>query len=278
MKILVLFLSCTLFLFNSTTTQNLDEFVKVFVKANRVDYQHIGRGSSESEVYKTYQKFSKTGRIDEFLKLTNHPNPVVRCYAGWALIDNSYSELNNIYLQFLKSDTTVETYSGCIVGSDPLSSEFYHKYWNSISPEMRATDQMLITLDSISLYNSNTYWLLTHRALNNRLYSASFTSQIEELAFKDMNFSAIDYFANWHKAQYKDRLKEALLTYLDKTEFKTVGTSEYYNVVEHLLSFKDAKIEDRIVEKLKKDRFWQHSKEKFKFLLEEHGIYGMEYL
>jgi len=254
-------------------SQSVDEIVKRFISTNEVQYEHIGFGSTNSKLYQDYLTFTKIADNKELIKLTNHNNAVVRCYAGWALIDRKYSRLDFIYQSFLNNDAEVTTYSIDIKGNDKISREFYHRYWNSLDFKDKAKDSVLFKLDSLTLFNSNSDWLLILRALENRIYPKSYNKQIEYLAFEKNNRDAIFYLSNWHKAEYVDKLKPALIKYLQTTDFKDVGTTPYYKVIEELLKFKDEEIEQIIVEKLRKDKHWEFDKQRFVNLLHDNSIY-----
>jgi len=254
-------------------SQSVDEIVKRFISMNEVQYEHIGFGSTKSKLYQDYLTLAKIADNNELIKLTNHNNAVVRCYSGWALIDRKYLRLDSIYKSFLNNDAEVTTYSIDIKDKDNISSEFYHRYWNSLDFKHKANDSVLFKLDSLTLYNSNSDWLLILRALENRIYPKSYNKQIEYLAFEKNNRDAIFYLSNWYKAEYVDKLKPALIKYLQTTDFKDVGITPYYQVIEELLKFKDEGIEQIIVEKLRKDKHWEFDKQRFVNLLHDNSIY-----
>jgi hypothetical protein len=254
-------------------SQSVDEIVKRFIATNEVQYEHIGFGSTKSKLYQDYLTFTKIADNNELIKLTKHNNSVVRCYAGWALIDRKYSRLDSIYQFFLNNDAEVSTYSIDIKDKDKISTEFYHRYWNSLDFKHKAADSVLFKLDSLTLYNSNSDWLLILRALENRIYPKSYSKQIEYLAFEKNNRQAIFYLSNWYKADYVEKLKPALIKYLQTTDFENVGVTQYYQVIEELLKFKDEEIERIIVEKLRKDKHWEFERQRFVNLLHDNSIY-----
>jgi hypothetical protein len=266
-------LICFLFLSGFSYSQSVDDIVKRFIATNEVQYEHIGFGASNSKLYQDYLTLTKIADNKELIKLTNHSNAVVRCYAGWALIDIKYSRLDSIYQSFLDKDAEVTTYSIDIKNNDNISSVFYHRYWNSLDFKNKAKDSVLFKLDSLTLFNSNSDWLLILRALENRIYPKTYNKQIEYLAFEKNNRDAIFYLSNWHKAEYVDKLKPALIKYLQTTDFKDVGITPYYHVIEELLKFKDEEIEQLIVEKLRNDKHWEFDKQRFVNLLHDNSIY-----
>jgi len=254
----------------------LKTIINRIAKINEVQGEHVGFGGSESENYKNFEQLEKTATTGELVLLTNNKNPTVACYASWALADKSYLDLSVIFKKFIIQDRQVETISGCLKSKESISSELYHRYWNSIDDKKKSTDKILIQLDSIVLYSRNPYWLLMTRAMENRVYQEPYKRQIVFLAFNQGNRDAILYLCNWHKAEYADKIKTALVKYLKRTSFKNTGTTDYYKTVEELFKFRDPEIRKLIIAKMKKDRHWEMEKERFKYLLEDNDIYNID--
>ncbi|OYU96547.1 MAG: hypothetical protein CFE21_09185 [Bacteroidetes bacterium B1(2017)] len=258
------------------TPQKLKTIVDKISKINEVQQEHVGFGGSESENFKNFKQLKEIATTGELVLLTGNKNATVACYASWALADKSCPDLSVIFKKFIMQDRQVETFSGCIKSQDNISSELYHRYWNYIDDTKKPTDKILIQLDSIILFSQNPYWLLMTRAMENRVYQEPYKRQIAILAFQQGNRDAIYYLCNWHKAEYADKIKTALVQYLNKTAFKNTGTTDYYRTIEELFKFKDPQIRKLIISKMKKDRHWEMEKERFKYLLEDNNIYNIE--
>lgn len=252
--------------------QSVNQIVKSFIKADEVHSQRISIGY-ESPVYKDFERLTEIASMEELVELTQHPKPVVQTYAGWALIAKSYEKVPEVFSYFLNHDKEVNTYVGDIKDKDNLSSEFYHRYWNSIETASREQDNTLFKMDSILLYHPNPDWLLILRALENRIYPRKFHPRIEYLAFKKLDKNALFYFSNWYKAEYRDQLTTGLIQYLQETNFKDVGVTGYYEVIRELLQFRDDHIKAVVIEKLRVDKHWEHEKKRFIDLLMDNSIY-----
>lgn len=70
-----------------------------------------------------------------------------------------------------------------------------------------------------------------------------------------------------------EKLKPSLIKYLQTTDFKNVGVTPYYQVIEELLKYNDEEIEQIIVEKLRKDKHWEFERQRFVNLLHDNSIY-----
>jgi hypothetical protein len=258
------------------TSIKLKYIVSKIEAVNEVQSAHVGFAGVESDNYKNFLDLKKVATVNDLVQLTDNKNSVVACYSAMALADKSYLDLKTIFVKFLDKDRQVITLSGCIISEGPISSELYHQYWSSINDNAKAKDKILIQFDSLILFHKNIYWLLTTRALENRVYNEPYKSQIASLAFDKGNNDAIYYLCNWHKAEYADKLKAALLKYLKMTKFSKTGTTDYYKTIEQLFSFRDEKITKEIVAKMKKDRHWKMEKERFKFILADNNIYDID--
>lgn len=257
-------------------SKKLTTIVEQIAKINEVQEEHVGFAGTESKNYKNFKQLKEIATTEELVQLTDNKNATVACYSSWALADKSYPDLKTIFQKFISQDKQVETFSGCIKSQDNISSELYYRYWNSVDDTKRPTDKILLELDSIVIYSKTPYWLLLNRAMENRIYQEPYKSQISILAFNNGYKEAILYLCNWHKAEYADKIKTALLKYLNETDFKNTGTTDYYKTVEELFKFNDPEIRKAIIAKMKKDRHWEMEKERFKYLLSDNYIYDID--
>src|SRR5690606_16558342 len=180
----IIFLVTLLFGVNLSFGQSkkLTEIVEQIAKINEVQEEHVGFVGSESENYKNFKQLKAVATIEELVLLTDNKNATVACYASWALADNGYVELKTIFQKFVIQDRQVKTFSGCIKSQDNISSKLYHRYWNSINISQRPEDKILLELDSIVIFSKSPYWLLLNRAMENRIYSEPYKTQISILA------------------------------------------------------------------------------------------------
>lgn len=242
---------------------------------NIIEYEYVGFASEESKNYKNFLKLKEYATTEELVQLTKSSNSTLACYASWALADYSYSDLKSIFKQFLIENRRAKTFSGCILIENYISSVLYHRYWSRIDVNNRKNDKILQELDSIILFSDSVYWLLLTRALENRIYSEPYKTKIEEFAFEKGYDEAIFYLSNWHKAEYYEKIKVALIRYINDTDFSTTGITNYYKAVDELLKFKNNEINEIVIKKLKKDKHWEYNKEHFMYLLSMYSIYGL---
>lgn len=255
-------------------TKKLTTIVEKITKINEVQDEHVGYAGTESENFKNFKQLKEIATTEELVLLTDNKNPTVACYASWALADNTYSDLKTIFQKFIIQDRQVETFSGCMKSQDNISKKLYFRYWNSVDISKRPTDKILLELDNIVLFSKKPDWLLLNMAMENRVYREPYKTQISILAFEQGKSEAIFYLCNWHKAEYADKIKTALVKYLNETAFN--NTVKYYKIIEELFKFNDPQIRKAIIAKMKKDRRWEMEKERFNYLLLENGIYNID--
>jgi adenylate kinase family enzyme len=274
----IIFLLTLLFGVNFSFGQSnkLSAIVKQIAKIDEVQQEYIGFVGAESENFKNFKQLKEIATTEELVQLTDNKNATVACYASWALADNVYPGLKTIFHKFITQDKLVGTFSGCIKSQDNISSQLYNRYCTSVDDEKRQTDKILMELDSIVIYSKSPYWLLLNRALENRIYQEPYKTQISILAFDSGSKEAIQYLCKLYKAEYADKIKMALLKYLNETKFENTGTTDYYSTIEELFKFKDPKIRKAIIAKMKKDRHWEMEKERFKYILEDNYIYNID--
>lgn len=282
MKLTLLSIAVCLLIFSvgktqkSQIPQGVKDIVSSMEAIDIVQSEFIGYAGAESKNYQNFLALKKNANTDELIELTYYHNHVVACYAAMALADKSYPGIASVFSSFLSKNKKVKTLNGCIGGEDDMASVLYHEYWNKIEDNTRATDKTLLAFDSVILYSNNHDWLIIYRALNNRLYNEPYKSRIATLAFDEGVMDAVYYLCNWHKAEYADRLKTALLWHLKHTDFSETGTTDYYETTQQLFSFKSPDINKQVIDKIKNDRHWEMEKGKFKNLLEENDIYDID--
>ena len=271
MKIYSIFITSLIISITSVYGQSVKQIVNKISKIDEVQYEHVGIAGILSENYINFENLKKKADIDTLLKLSENENNVISCYAIWGLIDKKYSDILSILAKYINSDKKVKTFNGCIKSEDNLSNEVYNRFWNKTTNKVE--NKTLMSLDSLIIYNNKPYSFLLSRALKNRVYPKIYNQRIAVLAFDKENKDAIFYLSNWYKAEYINQIREALIKYLNNTDFKNIGINTYYETINELLKFNDDKLVTIILEKLNKDKSWKPAEEKFKFLLYHYSIY-----
>ncbi|MEM6686223.1 MAG: hypothetical protein AAF617_10605, partial [Bacteroidota bacterium] len=78
------------FLFaNQTSAQTKEELIKAITTDNRLEFDCVGYGCQEGRNYKRFKELKKLLSTEEFEKLADHENPVLRMYVLDDLVENN---------------------------------------------------------------------------------------------------------------------------------------------------------------------------------------------
>ena len=100
--------------------------------------------------------------------------------------------------------------------------------------------------------------------------------RISELAFDHNLIAAVLYLSSWYRADFNLETKEALINYLNQTNFENHWPIEYLNIILELLKYQDPQINYIIEEKLEKDKSWLQNKGMFLSILDNYNIFIFE--
>ena len=261
------------FILNFTTScgQDIDTIVCDISNKNILEHEFVGIGGWKGTNYANFEKLYKSASIEQLLNLMKHDNPVVVCYASWALIEKKYERLPEIFTILIKDDRQVKTQSGCLLGEDSLSNTFYHRYWNL--NKKNKTDKTLFELDKIVLNQEKPEWLLLLRSLENRVYTKEYKALIYKLGFEKKYKEAIFYLCKWHRAEYNYELQLFLIEALKKTKFNGRDSYTYYRLMDELIRFNNEDLNDFILDKYRNDPPSAGQIEKFVALLEGNNLF-----
>jgi len=288
-KLLTIIFSLTISLcFSQTKEQLIDSIIKV----NRVESDCVGIGCMVSTQYARFQKLKKKLSEKELIELSKHKNPTIRAYASIELIQSDKGNVPELLSTELRKNETVETFEGCIMDVEPISSIIYHEYWNKIRIEASgkikgnnyeqdlamqktlATDLTMEKLDSVIIYSDKeVYWLLYNRTFENRKYKDSYLPRIEELAFNKNNSYAFEYLRKHYQTKYSKKIENYLTTDFPKAKFQTENEVFYlHSFIEILLENKNEEFKKVAINKLRTDEAWKDRKGWFNSTLKKHGI------
>jgi len=288
-KLLTIIFSLTISLcFSQTKEQLIDSIIKF----NRLESDCVGIGCMVSPQFTRFQKLKKKLSDKELIELSKHENPTIRTYASKELIQSGKGNAPELLTTELQRNEKVETFEGCIMDVEPISSIIYHEYWNKIRLEVSrkiggnnyeqdlamqkaiATDLTMEKLDSVIIYSDKDIdWLIYDRAFENRKYKKSYLPRIEELAFNKNNSYAFDYLKKYYSTEYTSKLDNYLRTDFPKAKFQTENEVFYlHSFIETLLESNNEEFKKIAISKLRTNEVWKERKGWFNTTLKKHGI------
>ena len=102
----------------------LTQIVEKIANTNELLSQAIGYGGTPTEQYERFRVLKQKASIKQLKALTDHENPVVRCYAFWGLSDRQADGLFEILKDRIDDNAEVSRTFGC-VGSKVSVVDFY---------------------------------------------------------------------------------------------------------------------------------------------------------
>lgn len=237
-----------IFIFGATSCQDVNSLVDSIARRNTVECQAIGFAGSSSTQYKRFEKIRRKASKEELISLTKHDSLAVVVYASYALIDNELIDPSVLLGEFLKDTNSVSTFCGCLMGGESVPSLIYHRYWSERvdypdSENYNYRDyvindsESLRRMDSLILYSENPDWILLNRALQNRIYNDKFRSRIEEWAFKENEFYALQYIFRNSLSENKDKLEAGLSEYLEGEDIYEAEIEEINQMLKEIKKY-----------------------------------------
>ena len=250
-------------------SKDVPEYLKSVVlnisKINGYENGVLAKGQIKAANFENFKELKSLASTKDLVLLTKNKNNVVALYSAIALSEANYSDIDKVFLDFLKNrKSKVETQNGCVIGEEIIAVAFYKNYLFSEKKE----EKLLRKLDSLVLYNTSEEELLRY-AFKNRLYPSHFKKQIEKLAFVDKNKDAIIYLSNWYKADYNQKLQLEFKSLLNKD---SLNYYQFETYIRELVRFNNISNNDFILKTLKKDTVWKDNEIEMIWFLNRNNI------
>lgn len=250
-------------------SKNVPDYLKeVVLKISKINgYENgvLAKGQIKSANFENFKELKSLASNKDLVLLTKNKNNVVALYAAIALSERKYSDIDKVFLDFLKNrKLKVETQDGCDFSKEIIAVPFYKNYLFSEKKE----EKLLRKLDSLVLYNTSEEALLGY-AFENRLYPNHFKKQIEKLAFVNKNKDALLYLSNWHKVDYNQKLQVEFKNLLNKD---SLNYYQFETYIKELVNFKNQSNKEFILQKLKEDTIWKQNENEMFWFLTRHDI------
>lgn len=250
-------------------SKDVPEYLKSVVlnisKINGYENGVLAKGQIKAANFENFKELKSLASTKDLVLLTKNKNNVVALYSAIALSEANYSDIDKVFLDFLKNrKSKVETQNGCVIGEEIIAVAFYKNYLFSEKKE----EKLLRKLDSLVLYNTSEEELLRY-AFKNRLYPSHFKKQIEKLAFVDKNKDAIIYLSNWYRADYNQKLQLEFKSLLNKD---SLNYYQFETYIRELVRFNNISNNDFIKKTLKKDTVWKDNEIEMIWFLNRNNI------
>src|SRR4030095_177549 len=189
-------------------------------KINELMSSAVYNAGIRPEQYDNFLELQNKATTDELITLTNHSNGVVRCYAFWALSEDSSANLLPIIIQHINDNELVKTQFGCI-GSREKVGDFFASMATLSYYESGY-------LDSLLIYAPNSLQAREY-AIERARPTEHLYARVRELVIEENNQTALVALAKFQKEEdirlilkYKDkndRYNRRFFTYRAISEF-----------------------------------------------------------
>lgn len=190
--------------------EEIKDILKVLSKNNVIYSSHIGIGGEESPTQKSLEKLSHQDTT-LLLSLTNHPNPIIRCYSFRALVLKKYKNFLSLVIEHINDTSMVKCMYADVVFYQQVGDFFIDnvklKFTNAIDYAMLNG----VYLDSIQKYFLDSIVVFIDNKLNylkNILFHNYFNENYYE---RIKNIASENIYANVALSKYKKEFDAAII-------------------------------------------------------------------
>jgi len=229
--------------------------VKKIEKINIVMGSSIGYSGTKPKQYENFEELKKEASKEELLLLTDHYNPVVKCYSFWALGNYKNFDLFSLVKSHLNDNSLVKTQFGCTISTEKVGDFFLHlinpDYENSEIRQLNKEE--FAKLESI-IINQKSSLSALDSSIENAIPTKELYPKLRSLVIKNHNQNAL---VTLSKYQNPNDI-ELILKNRDK-DADDGGESGYLSTYRAIQNFPDSHffpfLEKRLYETLDNDHF-----------------------
>jgi hypothetical protein len=225
--------------------------VDSIAKVNTYEGARVGLAGRRSEQWRRYEELKKLATTDELDELTNHENPVVRCYSFKALLYRKNIDVLSIVKNHLNDNTSFELLSGDLGDRETVGDFFIEKATNNYDDLniIVLTEKQRAVLDSTLLYDNTIELKSKYEYISKLKPDPKLYKRIREIAYSGQRPIAIlalsryknkkdialikslfdkkgdDYYAAYCSREFPDQTFYPCLVKLIRKEWN----EEYYN-------------------------------------------------
>ena len=179
-------------------SQKTQDIVSDLIEYGEITGRAVGYSGGKPKQWDNFTNLKKNATDQELLLLTEHPNPVVKCYAFDLLVKKRNKNSFNILKENLKDTTSVSTQYGCIGSMTRVNDYFIESMSRPYPDNEYLTESDKRTLDSLILFTPDLISDNKNRLLERIEPKEKYYDRIRELALKGNN-SAIIAISKYQK-------------------------------------------------------------------------------
>ncbi|MBN2704293.1 MAG: hypothetical protein JXR23_08785 [Pontiellaceae bacterium] len=182
---------------DAVVSAGVSEIVDNIVEVNVLMHSAVGVAGGRPQQYDNFVLLKSVASRDELIRLTDHFNPVVRCYAFWALISDPSVDLYPLVLAHISDSELFETFSGCIRSGERVGDFFIDAAsWEEAA--VKLTTEQLDELDHLLITTPNDL-SAKNSAIGKLEPTEEVYPRILELVTEETNQTALVVLAKYRK-------------------------------------------------------------------------------
>jgi hypothetical protein len=156
---------------------DVDAAVRILSRAESFDGKYTGEGGDISPTYRAYERLGKAASLERLLKLTDHPSPIVRCYAVEAIVEHHpLDALDGIIAKHVDDTAKVLAFfGGCCGETTDAGSIMIEVAMERLTPARRAAIRK-------RLLEGNPERPILDRALRDETFEPELRDRVRQIA------------------------------------------------------------------------------------------------
>ncbi|RYE54742.1 MAG: hypothetical protein EOP48_11655 [Sphingobacteriales bacterium] len=116
-------------------SDDLGQLIKSLDDSSTLEYERVGFVGRLSRSYQYFLELNKIATDSVLVALTNHPNPKMKMYGMWALVEKNRSLALQQFKRLKKDTSKITSISGCLMLTLPLNYMAAHLFDSTELPK-----------------------------------------------------------------------------------------------------------------------------------------------
>lgn len=228
-NLITIFLLISQLVFSQNSDSNLvtkktEKIAEAIAKDGMYKSAGIGVAGTKPVQWNNFEKLKEVATNKELYILSNHSSSAVRCYSFQALAERKDPNTFKVLLEHLKDNQPIETFQGCILGSESVGDFFL----DVVTPKYislkayKLTEKERSKVDSILIFDPDIELAAKSDRLQKIKPEPQYYQRIKTIYLSDNNPSALIALSKYQK----DEDKELIISWLKNTDTK----DQYYGL------------------------------------------------
>ncbi|OJJ21493.1 hypothetical protein BKI52_13185 [marine bacterium AO1-C] len=197
-----------------TNTPKVNKLVSEIAGYGKYTSKFTGGYPVNTPQWARFEQLKQLATDQDLINFTDHPSPVVRCYAFQALSERKHSSTFAVLVKHLKDTITIHSIQGCLLKGQ-LVSQFFLKntsYLSYTKDQYRLSKKEKNEIDSLLILDPQINPRLTKSMLGVISPKEQYYTNIKQLYLQDKSLRVLVALASYQKESDKALILEQLKT------------------------------------------------------------------